>query len=1052
MIPLSFAQRRLWFLHRFYGPLAAETRSWAWRLTGNLETTALTRAVGDVVARHDSLRTVFLEDADGIPYPRLVPVAEARVEIPVAEVLPSRLSAAVAELARRPFDLSADLPLRATVLRCAPQDHVLVVVVHPIAADRESMTTLARDLATAYRARRAGTAPHWPIPVPRSVEHAARERALLGEARNPGSALSAEAEYWREELVGAPSPLALPTDRPRPPVATRRADAVDFFLDPALLKAVNVLARTHDVTRTMVLQAALGVLLYQFGSGTDIPVAVPPPMRADATEEYAVGPFHRLWVLRMDLADTPTVAGLLARVRAKTLAATRHRTTPPACLYDLLPSSRCLSHAPLRQVELAWQDDPAHGIRLPDVTVTALPTRPHHMEPDLSLTFSATSHATGQVAAGTLVYATDLFERTTAEQLAACLVRVLRQMTSDPGLRVGTIDVLDPADRHRLLETVGTTVPSPPLTVPELVRQQVLATPDAEAVTCDGVSLTYRELDARASRLAAELRRRGIGPETVVALALPRSADLVVALLGILAAGAAYLPIDPGYPSTRLGHLLADACPQLLLTTKDTGKLLPEHRIPQCDVDELGLDAPDPDPESGHPRPANAAYVMYTSGSTGTPKGVVITHANVVNGVSQLASVTGMKPGARMLAGTSINFDVSVFEVFTALSTGATVEVVRDVLVLGEHSGWSGSVLHTVPSVFADLLDRIAGHVEADTVVFAGERLPAALADRVRAAIPGTTVVNAYGQTESFYASTFTVPDGWDSTDSVPIGRPLGNMRTYVLGPGLALVPPGVPGELYVAGMVARGYRGRPALTAERFLADPFGPPGARMYRTGDLAMWNADGQLEHLGRADTQMKIRGIRIEPVEIEAVLTGHPGIAQAAVALRPGPRSGAPRLVAYVVSAEPGADGSENAGLDPRTLRRFVAGKLPSFMIPSVFVLLDRLPLTPSGKLDRSGLPDSAAATGARRSPRDPRERELARLFAKLLRRPDVGIDDSFFALGGTSFDAVRLVHRIRRELGLDVSLLELFRAPSVAGLADNAADRETWGSCPVAGTP
>ncbi|WP_369230378.1 AMP-binding protein [Streptomyces sp. R21] len=340
------------------------------------------------------------------------------------------------------------------------------------------------------------------------------------------------------------------------------------------------------------------------------------------------------------------------------------------------------------------------------------------------------------------------------------------------------------------------------------------------------------------------------------------------------------------------------------------------------------------------------------------PKGVAITHANVVNGVSRLAAVAGMKPGSRVLAGTSINFDVSVFEVFAALSTGATVEVVRDILQLGERGGWAGSVVHTVPSVFSEMLDRFAGRVDVDVLMFAGEALPAALVRQVRKVMPGTTVVNAYGQTESFYATTFTVPCDGDGTGSVPIGRPLGNMRAYVLGPGLAPVPPGAPGELYVAGSLGRGYHGQSGLTAERFVADPFGLAGERMYRTGDLARWNAQGQLEHLGRADTQMKIRGIRIEPAEIEAVLTGHPGIAQAAIAVRPGPGSSAGRLVAYIVPAASNAEepGTEHALRNPRKLRRFVADRLPDFMIPFAFVVLDRLPLGPNGKLDRAGLPE------------------------------------------------------------------------------------------------
>jgi amino acid adenylation domain-containing protein len=513
------------------------------------------------------------------------------------------------------------------------------------------------------------------------------------------------------------------------------------------------------------------------------------------------------------------------------------------------------------------------------------------------------------------------------------------------------------------------------MTVPELVARQVRATPYAAAVTCGDVQLTYRELDARADLLAQELRRRGAGTESLVALALPRTADLVVALLGILKSGAAYLPIDPRYPDRRLSHLLADAHPQLLLTDGNTALSLPEHDVPLCLLEDLDLDR-EPDPDAGGndgagpgspagPRPDNAAYVMYTSGSTGAPKGVVITHANIVNGVSQLAGIVGMKPGGRMLGGTSINFDVSVFEVFTALSTGGCLDLVRDVLALAERGGWSGDVLHTVPSVFAGMLERFAGTVDAATFVFAGEQLTADLVAQLHAAAPKAALVNAYGQTESFYATAYTIPEGWSGKGGVPIGRPLGGMRAYVLGPDLAPVPAGATGELYVAGSVARAYHRRADLTAERFVADPFGPPGSRMYRTGDLVRGNADGQLENLGRGDSQIKIRGFRVEPAEIEAALTTHPDIAQAAVALRPHP-DGSPRLVAYLVPAGPSADGQHSA-LEPRKLRRFVAGLLPSVMIPSAFVHLEHLPLTLNGKLDRASLPDPGTARDTRRAP-------------------------------------------------------------------------------------
>ncbi|MCF4140750.1 amino acid adenylation domain-containing protein [Streptomyces sp. Tue 6430] len=502
-------------------------------------------------------------------------------------------------------------------------------------------------------------------------------------------------------------------------------------------------------------------------------------------------------------------------------------------------------------------------------------------------------------------------------------------------------------------------------------------------MVAEGETLTYREVVFRADRLARELAGRGVGPESVVAVSLPRSADLVVALLAVLKAGGAYLPVDPRYPGHRLAAIFDEARPRLVLTDSATAGVLPAHDAPDVLLDALDLSGEDTGP--GIPLHARQlAYVMYTSGSTGKPKGVAITHACVVNGVLRLASRVGMGPGKRLLAGTSVNFDVSAFEIFTTLATGGVVEVVQDVLALGDRKDWSGAVISTVPSVFAELVDEISGRTSVETVVFAGEALPASLVERTRDAFPGVRVVNAYGQSESFYATTFTVDgDARGRTGSTPVGTPLGNMRTYVLGPGLAPVPPGAIGELYVGGTVGRGYHGRAAPTAERFVADPFGPPGVRMYRTGDLARLDDEGRLEYVGRGDAQVKVRGFRIEPAEVEAALTAHPGVARAVAVARDGRGGTGRRLVAYVVPAAGGdgttADGGDGttadgpSGPDTGELRAFVSERLPDFMVPSALVVLDRLPLAPNGKLDRAALPEPEYTGAAHRAPRTPARR-------------------------------------------------------------------------------
>jgi amino acid adenylation domain-containing protein len=1045
MITLSFAQRRLWFIHRFAGSSPTYNIPLLVRPAGVPDVPALADAVRDVVARHDTLRTVFAADETGTPYQRVIPVGDAWVDVPVVRVAPGGQAGAARAIAGRGFDPAAELPVRTGLLVCTGGNAVLVVVLHRIAADAGSLAPLARDLAVAYAARCRGVAPDWPDPPVRYADYALWQRKLLGEPSDPDSALAKQSAFWRDELAGVPAPLPLPVDRPRPPVSSHRGGTVNFALEPALTDALDRLAGRRGTELSTVATAALGVLLHQLGSGADVPIGVPVPGRGEPRLADLVGAFATTSVVRVNLSGNPRFTELLDRVRDKVTAARRHGDVPFERLVELLGPERSTAHHPFFQVMLAWRN--GTGLDQPGFAVTVERAWAGSAELDLTFEFTETVGPRGRRVSGRIEYATDLFDRATVEGVVDRLVRVLEQVAADPGVPVHGVGVLDPAERRRLLALgADTAAPTPGVTIPDLVRRQVAATPDAVAVVCDDVTLTYRELDERAGRLARVLVRAGARPESVIGLALPRSADLVVGMLGILKSGAAYLPIDPRYPSTRLGHLLADAEPDLVLTDTATADVLPEDAVPRCLLDELDLDgATGTAADSGRippARPAGLAYLMYTSGSTGRPKGVAITHANVVNGVTRLAAVAGMGPGARMLASTSVNFDVSVFEVFTALSTGATLEVVRDVLVLGERGQWAGSALHTVPSVFAELLDRIAGRVAVDVVIFAGEGLSAPLVKQVRATIPGARIVNAYGQTESFYATTFMVPgdgdgDG-DGGGGVPIGRPLGNMRAYVLGPGLALVPPGVAGELYVGGTVGRGYHARAGATAERFVADPFGPAGARMYRTGDLARWNADGQLEHLGRGDTQLKIRGFRVEPAEVEAALAAHPGVAHAVAVLRPG-RAGGTRLVAYVVPVEPGDR------LDPRKLRRFVADRLPPAMIPSAFGLLDRLPLTPNGKLDRAALPEPGRPEGARREPRTAGERALAKVFSEVLGSGEIGVDDNFFDLGGHSLLAVALVDRIRIALGLDVPVRAVFQSQTVANLAEYLSCRQDLGS-------
>ncbi|MEY2244025.1 amino acid adenylation domain-containing protein, partial [Streptomyces sp. BF23-18] len=1049
MIPLSFAQRRLWFLHRLEGPSATYNIPFALRLEGELDTAALAAAVADVVTRHESLRTLLVENEDGIPEQRILPVEEAASPFRVVDVAADAVDDAMRETAAEGFELDRDLPLRTTVLRVSRLEHVVVFVFHHVAADGASMAPFVRDLLSAYAARGQGDAPDWtPLPV-QYRDYTVWQRRMLGDEDDPDSVAGEQLEHWRSELSGVPQPVQLPLDRPRPSSAGHRGAEVLFELEPELLSGVRKLAAEHGATAPMVAQAALAVLLHHLGAGNDLTIGSPIEGRPDEQLEDLIGFFANTWVLRVDLSHNPSFGDLLEQVRERALAAYDNQDVPFEHLVELLDPERTTAYQPLFQVMLAWQFVWPE-IEMPGLRGTLVWPGTETAKFDLFL--NIVPDPSGR-AYGRLEYATELFDHATAESLVDRYVRVLRQVVAAPGTRLGGVDVLTEAERDRLARLNETSAPVPAATVPELVTAQAARAPHTTAVVSGRTSLSYGLLEARAGRLAAVLREHGVGPDALVAVALPRSADLVVALSAVLKAGGACLPVDPAFPSARVGLLLDTARPALVLTDHDTAHIVAGCRTPLLHLDDLDLDldldGPVVDASTAGIGPDHLAYVMFTSGSTGTPKGVAMTHSGVVNGVRDLARRTGVKAGSRMLAATSVNFDVSVFEIFTALTCGASVEIVRDVLELAERDAWSGTTISAVPTVFSALLDQIATdggpglRLDVETVVFAGEALDGDLVHRVRQALPGSRVVNAYGQTESFYASAFTVPQEWAGSGAIPVGTPLANMRAHVLGPELAPVAPGVIGELYVAGPVARGYHRNGAATAERFVACPFGPPGARMYRTGDLARWDAEGRLRYAGRADDQVKVNGIRIEPTEIETVLAQHPAVARAVVTVCEDP-SGRRRLVGYVVPVDGGAgdgDFALDAGVSVADLRRFVAKRLPDYMVPAQLAVLDRLPLTANGKLDRAALPEPQFTGAKYQAPRGETERVLAEVYADVLGSGpgQVGVDDDFFAGGGDSIRSIQVVARAKAR-GVVVSTREIFEHRTVARLAELVEDR------------
>ncbi|WP_167486805.1 non-ribosomal peptide synthetase [Nocardia terpenica] len=1028
MIPLSFAQRRLWFLDRFEGSSSTYNIPLVLRLTGRLEVRALRGALADVVARHEILRTVVQEDADG-PSARILPAGSVEVPMTEAEVSSADLDGELAACARYEFDLTAEIPIRVWLYRTGSGAFAVLVLLHHIAADGWSMAALARDVSAAYTARLVGGAPVWPdLPV-QYADYTLWQQDLLGSETDPTSVLSRQFGYWREELAGIPQPLQLPLDRPRPQTPSRRGDIVTFVLDPGLTAAAEDLARTRGTTVAMVWQAAFAVVLYQLGAGDDIPLGAPISGRTEDELIDLVGFFVNTWVLRVDLSGNPSFATVLERVRGKALAAYDNQDAPFERLVELLNPERSTAYTPLFQVMLAWHNNPRPQLDLPDLTGTAELVSTGTAKFDLTVDLIE-GFRDGRVVEGSIEYATDLFDRSTIEALAQRFESVIRAAVADPDRIVGRMDVRTTEERELLCRWNDTVAELPVTTLADLFAAQVVRSPGAIAVVDGDTELTYAELDDRVERLARALRGLGIGIESVVAVALPRSVDLVVALLAVHRAGGAYLPIDPKYPSQRLEFILTDAAPALLITDSSVRQTLPRTPIPELLLDRPIADIAN-DPVIGL-SPGNLAYVIYTSGSTGRPKGVAVEHGNAVAFVAQVARRMRVAAGTRVLASTSVSFDVSVLEIFGALCTGGTLELAPDALTLAEPRGWSGGVISTVPSVFAEILEHAQGTIEADTVVFIGEELPLLLARRVQAAIPGVVVVNGYGPTETTVASTeYTPIDGesWSARDvSVPIGRALGGERVYVLGPGLLPVPVGVVGELYIAGAgVARGYRGRGSLTASRFVADPFGSVGGRMYLTGDLVRWGGDGLLRYVGRVDDQVKIRGFRIEPGEIETVLETHPDVARAVVVARDRNGTDQRQLIAYVVAA---------AGRtldDTADLRRFTGIRLPEYMVPAAMVVLDRLPLTANGKLDRRALPDPVFTAAEYRAPRTPGEQALATVFAEVLGVEQVGLDDNFFTLGGDSIGSMQVVSRAKAR-GLRLHPRQLFEFRTVGELA------------------
>ncbi len=992
VLPLSFAQQRLWFLHRLEGLSATYNMPTAVRLTGDLDTDALKFALSDVVERHEALRTVFPE-IDGEARQRILD--DVTIPLPIRTVTGTTLADAVSEAAGTVFELESEIPLRAELLRLGTREHVLVLVFHHIASDGWSTAPLWRDLATAYTARQAGEAPQWtPLPV-QYADYTLWQRDVLGEP-----VIEPQLAYWRDTLSDLPERIELPTDRPHPAESSYRGEQFAFGWDADLHSGLVELARACGASVFMVVHAGLTAVLTRLGAGTDIPLGTSIAGRTDQALDDLVGFFVNTLVLRVDTGGDPSFRDLVARVRDRSLDAYAHQDVPFERLVEALNPARSLAYHPLFQTMLAWQNNAVADLALPGLTVAEESVRTGTARADLTFFVGERpGHQAG--IRGTAEYNSDVFDRASVEAILDRLRMLLRAVVADPDTRIGAVDLLTDAEHDHL--TAAPATPLPAETTAELFAAQVARTPDATALVFGPERLTYAELDTRATTLARALLARGAGPERVVAVALPRSADLVVALLAVLKTGAAYLPLDLNHPVERVELMLTDADPHLVVAEDGFGDRL--------------VRPGDTGPEPAWPSisPDNPAYVIFTSGSTGRPKAVAGTQRALAN---RLHWGRDVAEGVRV-AKSALTFIDGSTELLGGLVAGDPVVLADDATATDPHAlaelvRTSGAqVLTVVPS----LLDSFAEDAPADafasvtTWITSGEPLAAALAEKVARRWPAAKLVNLYGCSEVAGDSLAQV------CGPVAIGRPVANTRVYVLDAALRPVPPGVRGELYLAGAgLARGYLGRPALSAERFVASPH-QPGERMYRTGDLVRRRADGALEFVGRADQQLKIRGFRVEPGEVEAALTADASVARAVVLAR------ADRLIAYVAPSG-----------DPAALRASLAARLPEHLVPSAIVVLPELPVNAHGKLDRAALPDPEIRTSGRVA-RTPAEQALCDLFADVLGVPRVGPDDGFFALGGHSLLATRLVSRIRALLGVEVPLRAVFDAPTPARLAE-----------------
>lgn len=1038
---LSSGQQRLWFIDQLQPGSVAYVLGRRYRITGPLDTAALQRAFGWVVARHRALQARF-PATEGVP--RLAELDPSAVPLRLTDLSgrsdPFADALGIARADRmKAFDLATGPLARARLLRLGLEDYVLALTFHHAVFDGLSAAVLEQDLSVAYRDATACRSPGWPPLAIDYPDYAAWQRRWLASP-----AAASQAAYWRAQLAGASPSLELVTDRPRPPIPSFRGDAVPVMVPAAIVFQLRDLARAHRATLFMVALAAYQVLLARYSRGSDITVGCPFAGRTRPELEPLVGFFVDSLPLRADLAANPTFNQLLRETRTTALDAFDHQDLPFEQIIEEVNPARDTSRNPLTQAwfQLTEGDGRALFTLAGLECAKVIDDGPVTTRFDLELHLDATG--SGHLS-GDLVYATDLFDRASIERLAGHYVNLLAAVAADPSSHVANVQLTSQQELATIARTWNDTAAAiPPYnSIAAWFDRQAAATPDAPALD-DGTSrLSYAQLHVRANQLAHALREHGIGPERTAAVLLRRGVDLVTALLAIVKAGGAYLPLDPDHPRDRISYMVTNARARLMITTSRLVDHLPPNNR-HLTLDTLDLAARSSASPPDLTMPGNLCYVIYTSGSTGRPKGVSVQIQSLVNLVSWHIATHQLGLGDHISQIANITFDAATWEIWPALLSGACLhltnqEVVKSADDLMRHFADAGTTIATTPAPMTHLLVErpLAATTDLRLLVTGGDKFQPRPVHQL--SIPGIPIVNGYGPTETTIIATATGPLTPPWPANPPVGAPINNVVAYILEPSMQPAGIGMPGEIHIGGVgVSRGYAGRPDLTAERFVPDPFAArPGSRLYRTGDLARWRSDGIIEFLGRADSQVKIRGYRIEPGEIEALLEDLPDVEQAVIRAVPTPAGD--MLAAYIVPAG-------RADPDRALLRSCLARSLPEYMIPDAYVTLSSVPLTSSGKLDVHRLPAPEHRLTADGRPRDRKEESIVEIWAEVLGVPAIGIHDDFFELGGHSLVATAMLSRVRDHFGVTLPLRSIFENRTVAelGVAVEAAIREEIG--------